>query len=134
MKAKAAREVDTLRLLRAAIQRREVDERVELDDTAVVGVIEKLVKQGRESIAQFEKGGREDLAQKERAEIEIYQRYLPEALTEAEIASLVTAALAQTGATGIRDMGKVMAVLKPALAGRADMGAVSALLRARLGA
>jgi len=134
MKARATHEVDTLRLLRAAIQRREVDDRVELDDTGVTGVIEKLIKQGRESITQFDQAGRTELADKERAEIAVYQRYLPEALGEAEIAALIDAALAETGASSVRDMGKVMGVLKPKLAGRADMGAVSALVRARLGA
>jgi hypothetical protein len=110
-----------------------VDERIELDDTQVMAVLDKMAKQRRESIAQFEKAGRDDLIARETAELDIIQTYLPEPLTEAELQSLIDEALAQTGASTIRDMGKVMGVLKPRLQGRADMGAVSAMIKARLG-
>jgi uncharacterized protein YqeY len=132
MRAKDAARLSTIRLLLAAIKQREVDERVELADADVLGVIEKMVKQRRESITQFEAGKRADLAAIERAEVAVLQGYLPAPLTDAEIDALIAEAVATTGATGIAGMGKVMAAVKPKLAGRADMGAVSAKIKARL--
>lgn len=121
-----------IRLLTAAIKQREVDERIELDDAQVTAVIEKMVKQRRDSVAQYTEGGRPELAAAEQAEIEILADYLPEQLDEAEIAKLIDEAIAATGAEGMKDMGKVMGTLKPKLAGRADMGAVSAQIKAKL--
>jgi hypothetical protein len=122
-----------IRLINAAIKQREVDERTELDDTQVLAVLEKMVKQRRDSIAQYESAGREDLAEGERFELEVCQDYLPEALSEGEITALIDEAVAATGATSMRDMGKLMGVLKPKLQGRADMGEVSKRVKARLG-
>ncbi|QDW66577.1 GatB/YqeY domain-containing protein [Luteimonas granuli] len=121
-----------IRLVNAAIKQREVDERIELDDAQVLAVLEKMVKQRRDSVSQYEAASREDLAAIERAEIEVIQRYLPEKLGEAEVQAAIDAAIAETGATGPADMGKVMGVLKPRLAGQADMGQVSALLKKAL--
>lgn len=121
-----------IRLMVAAVKQREVDERVELTDTQVLETLDKMVKQRRESITQYEQGGRTDLADQERFEIGVIQQYLPEPLTEPEIDALVAAAIAETGAAGIRDMGKVMAVVKPKVQGRADVGAVSAKVKSRL--
>ncbi|MBW8904619.1 MAG: GatB/YqeY domain-containing protein [Betaproteobacteria bacterium] len=132
MRAKDAARLSTLRLLSAAIKQREVDERIELDDDAVVGVIEKMIKQRRESIAQFEKGARQDLADAEKAEVQVLSAYLPAQMSDAEIQREVEAAIAASGASGAKDMGKVMAALKGKLAGKADMGKVSALVKARL--
>ncbi len=132
MRDKAAARLSTIRLLLAAIKQREIDERVVLDDSQVLTVIEKLVKQRRESIVQFEKGNRADLVAQEQSELELLMTYLPAQMSEAEIASLIAAALAQTGAQGPADMGKVMTLLKPQLAGRADMGKVSALIKSKL--
>ncbi len=132
MRAKDAARLSTVRLLLAAIKQREVDERIELTDADVLGVIEKMVKQRRESIAQFEAGQRPDLAAIERAEVAVLQGYLPAPLTDAEIDALIAEAIGATGATGIAGMGKVMAAVKPKLAGRADMGVVSAKIKARL--
>ena len=126
--------LSTLRMLSAAIQRREVDERIQLDDTQVLVVIEKLVKQGREAIEQYNNGGRRDLADKESAEIAIFQAYLPQPLTEAEIDRLIGEAITASGASSVRDMGKVMGVLKPRLQGRADMGQVGSKVKTKLGA
>ncbi len=123
---------DTIRLLTAALKQREVDERTTLTDTDVLVVIEKMIKQRRDSISQFEQGGREDLAAKERQELLLLQAYMPQAMDEDEVAAAVTAAVAETGASGPADMGKVMALLKPKLAGRADMGKVSAAVKAHL--
>ena len=134
MRDKNESRLGTLRMLSAAIQRREVDERVQLDDTQVIVVIEKLVKQGRESIEQYVKGGRQELADKESAEIAVFQAYLPQQLSEAEIDQFVAEAIAATGAGSIKDMGKVMGVLKPKLLGRADMGQVGAKVKQKLGA
>ena len=134
MRDKNESRVTTLRMLSAAIQRREVDERIQLDDTQVMAVIEKLVKQGRESIEQYMKGGRQELADKESGEIAIFQAYLPQQLSEAEIDKLVAEAIAATGASSVKDMGKVMGVLKPKLQGRADMGQVGGKIKAKLGA
>ena len=126
--------LSTLRMLSAAIQRREVDERIQLDDTQVLVVIEKLVKQGREAIEQYNNGGRRDLADKESAEIAIFQAYLPQPFTEAEIDRLIGEAITASGASSVRDMGKVMGVLKPQLQGRADMGQVGSKVKTKLGA
>ncbi len=134
MRDKNASRLTTLRMLSAAIQRREVDERIQLDDTQVIVVIEKLVKQGRESIEQYVKGGRQELADKESTEIAVFQAYLPQQLTEAEIDKLVAEAIAATGAVSVKDIGKVMGILKPKLQGRADMGQVGSKVKARLGA
>lgn len=123
---------EALRMLRAAIQRREVDDRTELDDAQVLAVVEKLVKQGRDSISQFEQGGREDLAEKERQDVAVLSEYLPEQLSDDEIDAEISKAVESTGASSMKDMGKVMGVLKPALQGRADMGAVSAKIKALL--
>jgi len=121
-----------IRMLQAAIKQREVDERITLDDTQVMAVLEKMIKQRREAIAQFEAGGRADLAAKEAAEITLLQTYLPEPLSAAELEALVAAAIAETGATTVKDMGKVMGLVKGRAAGRADMGAVRALIKAKL--
>jgi uncharacterized protein YqeY len=132
MRDKAAARLSTIRLLLAAIKQREIDERVVLDDTQVLTVIEKLVKQRRESIVQFEKGKRADLVAIEQTELDLLMTYLPTQMSEAEITPLIAAALAQSGAQGPADMGKVMAILKPQLVGRADMGKVSALIKSKL--
>ncbi len=122
-----------LRLIHAAIKQREVDERIDLDDTQVIAVLDKMLKQRKESLGLFEKAGRDDLAQQESFEIGVIRDYLPEPASEAEIAALVDTALAETGAASLKDMGKVMGFLKPKLQGRADMGAVSAAIKAKLG-
>jgi uncharacterized protein len=122
----------TVRMLLAAIKQREVDERISLDDSQVLAVLEKMVKQRKESIVQFEAGARADLVAKEAAEIKLLQEYLPAQLTADEIEALISAAIARTGAASIKDMGKVMGVLKPELAGRADMGTVSARIKQKL--
>ena len=132
MRAKDSARLSTIRMLLAAIKQREVDERIELTDADVLGVIEKMLKQRRDSIAQFEAGKREDLAAIERAELAVLQAYLPQQLTAAEIDTLIAEAIAATGAAGLAGMGKVMAALKPKLAGRADIGTVSARIKARL--
>jgi uncharacterized protein YqeY len=126
--------LSTLRMLSAAIQRREVDERIQLDDAQVLVVIEKLVKQGREAIEQYVKGGRPELAAKESGEIAIWQAYLPQQLSEAEIDKLIAEAVAATGASSVKDMGRLMGVLKPQLQGRADMGQVGSKVKTKLGA
>ena len=123
---------DTIRLLTAALKQREVDERKTLTDADVLAVIEKMIKQRRDSISQFEQGGRQDLADKEKQELTLLQTYMPQAMGEEELAAAIAAAVSETGAAGPADMGKVMAVLKPKLAGRADMGKVSAAVKARL--
>ena len=133
MKAKDTARLSAIRLLLAAIKQKEVDERVTLGDADVLSVIEKMIKQRRESIAQYEKGGRGDLAAVEQAELEILSAYLPAQLTSDEVDAAIAAAVAETGASGVKDMGKVMGVLKGRLAGRTDMGALSARLKARLG-
>lgn len=121
-----------IRMLQAAIKQREVDERISLDNTQVMAVLEKMIKQRREAIAQFEAGGRADLAAKEATEIALLQTYLPEPLSAAELEALVAAAIAETGATTIKDMGKVMGLVKGRAAGRADMGAVGTLIKSKL--
>jgi len=133
MRAKDAPRLSAVRLLLAALKQKEVDERKDLADADVLAVIEKMVKQRRESIAQYEKAARADLAAQEQFEIGVLQGYLPQQMSAAEVEQAVTRALAETGAASVKDMGKVMALLKPQLAGRADVGKVSALVRARLG-
>lgn len=123
-----------IRLIQAAIKQREVDERIELNDAQVLAVLEKMVKQRRESITQFQAGNRQDLADQETAELAILTTYMPEPLADAELDALIEQALTDTGAASIRDMGKVMAQLKEKIAGRADMSAVSAKIKARLSA
>jgi uncharacterized protein YqeY len=132
MKAKEAAKLSAIRLLTAAIKQKEVDERIELDDTAVAAVIEKLVKQRKDSVTQYEAANRQDLADVEKAEIEILSAYLPEKMSSEEVAAAVAAAVVQTGAKGPADMGKLMGVLKPQLAGKADMAEVSKLVKAAL--
>jgi hypothetical protein len=132
MRARETERLGTIRLLLAAIKQREVDERITLDDTAVTTVIDKMIKQRKDSIGQFEAAGRTDLADKEKAELVILIAYMPAQMSDAEIAAEVQGAVAQTGAAGPQDMGKVMGVLKPKLAGRADMTAVSAQVKAAL--
>ena len=132
MRAKDAARLSTIRLLLAAIKQREVDERIELVDADVLSIIDKMIKQRRDSIAQFSAGRREDLADKERAEVGVLEGYLPARLAESEIDTMIDEAITATGASGLGGMGKVMAALKPRLAGRADMGAVSARIKAKL--
>ncbi|WP_434026488.1 GatB/YqeY domain-containing protein [[Pseudomonas] boreopolis] len=132
MKAGDKQTLGVIRLINAAIKQREVDERIELDDAAVVAVLDKMVKQRKDSVSQYEGAGREDLAAIERDEIVVIERYLPAKLGEAEIAAAIQAAIAQTGATGPADMGKLMGALKPKLAGQADMGLVSRLVKQAL--
>ena len=133
MRAKDAARLAAVRLLLAAIKQKEVDERIELADADVLGVIEKMVKQRRESIAQYEKASRRDLADQENYEIGVLQAYLPRQMSDAEIAQAVTAAIAEAGAASVKEMGKVMALLRPRVAGQADMGKVSTLVKAKLG-
>jgi uncharacterized protein YqeY len=133
LRAKDAPRLSAIRLLMAAIKQREVDERIELDDAAVVGVVEKLLKQRKDAASQYEAAGRLELAAGERFEIEVLTAYMPAGLSAEEIAEAIEQAVGTSGATGPADMGKVMAILKPALAGRADMAQVSAQVRARLG-
>jgi len=132
MKAGEKDRLAVIRLINAAIKQREVDERIELDDTAVLAVLEKMVKQRKDSVSQFEAANREDLAAIERAELAVIDTYLPAKLGEAEILAAIDAAVAETGASGPADMGKLMGVLKPRLAGQADMGLVSALIKKKL--
>jgi hypothetical protein len=132
MRAKDSARLSTVRLLLAAMKQKEVDERIELGDAEVVAILEKMVKQRRESIAQFEKAGRQDLVDKEKAEIDVLSAYLPQKLGEAEIQKEINSVISETGASGAKDMGKVMAALKARLAGRADMSAVSALVKSKL--
>jgi uncharacterized protein YqeY len=132
MRAKDAPRLAAIRLLLAAMKQKEVDERVELTDTDVISIIDKMVKQRRDSIVQYEAGRRQDLADAEKFEITVLQAYMPQALSEAEIATAIAVAVQSTGANAMSDMGKVMAVLKPQLAGRADMGKVSALVKSKL--
>ena len=132
MRAKESGRLATIRLLTAAIKQKEVDERIEVNDDQVLGVIEKMIKQRKDSITQFEAGGRQDLADIEKAELVVLAAYMPAALSEAEVQAEVAAAIAAVGAAGPQDMGKVMGVLKPKLAGRADMTAVSSMVKAAL--
>ncbi len=131
-RAKETARLGTIRLLLAAIKQKEVDERAELDDAAVSGIVEKLIKQRKDSISQFQAAGRDDLVAAEQAELAVLQAYLPEQLSAAEVEAAVAAAIAESGATSPKDMGKVMGLLKSRLVGRADMGQVSALIKTRL--
>ena len=132
MRAHEAARLSTIRMLLAAMKQREVDERIELTDADVLSIIDKMIKQRRDSVTQFEAGKREDLAAAERAEIVVLQGYMPAQLSDAEVDAMIAEAIGATGASGMAGMGKVMAALKPKLAGRADMGAVSAKIKARL--
>jgi len=132
MRAKETARLGAIRLLLAALKQREVDERIELTDADVIAIIEKMLKQRRDSIAQYEAAGRQELADVEKFEIGVLQTYMPQALSDEEIATAVAEAIAATAAAGPQDMGKVMGLLKPKLAGRADMGKVSGLIKARL--
>ncbi|MCX7053250.1 MAG: GatB/YqeY domain-containing protein [Proteobacteria bacterium] len=134
MRAGEKERLGTIRMLQAAIKQREVDERIALDDAQVLSVIEKMLKQRKESIVQFELGGRADLAAREQAEIELLTVYLPAQLADAEVDALIKEAIAFTGAASMKDMGKVMAIVKAKAAGRTDMGAVSARIKAALSA
>ena len=132
MRAKDAERLGTIRLLTAAMKQKEVDERVELDDAAVVAIVDKLLKQRKDSIEAFEKANRQDLADKEKAEVEVLQAYLPARMSADEVAAAVKAIVAEVGAKGPGDMGKVMGAVKARLAGKADMGQVSAAVKAAL--
>jgi len=132
MRAKDTPRLSAVRLLLAAIKQREVDERIQLSDADVVAVIDKMLKQRRDSIGQYEAGQRQDLADAEKFEVEVLQAYMPQALSEAEIEAAVAKAIADTGAKGPQDMGKIMTALRPVLAGRAEMAKVSVLVKARL--
>ena len=134
MRAKETARLSTIRLLLAAIKQREVDERIELDDAQVLSVIEKMIKQRRESIAQYEKAARQDLADAEKAEIQVLSGYMPAQMSDADVEKAVQSAITESGASGVKDMGKVMAALKAKLAGKADMGRVSGLVKAKLSA
>ncbi|HEL2980387.1 TPA: GatB/YqeY domain-containing protein [Stenotrophomonas maltophilia] len=132
MKAGEKHKLGVIRLINAAIKQREVDERIELDDTAVIAVLDKMVKQRKDSVSQYEAAKREDLAEIERAEIVVIEAYLPAKMGEAEIVAAIQAAIAETGATSPADIGKLMGALKPKLAGQADMGLVSKLVKQQL--
>ena len=134
MRAKDSARLGAIRLLQAAIKQREVDERVELDDTQVIEVIEKMLKQRRDSIAQYQAANRQDLVDVEEYEAGVLQAYLPQPLSEAEVNALLDKVVAETGASGMKDMGKVMAAVKPLVVGRADMGKISGLIKTRLNA
>jgi len=134
MKAKEKGRLNVIRMILAAIKQVEVDERIELDDARIIVVLDKMLKQRRESIKQFNEAGRTDLSDIEEAEVLVIQGYLPKALTEEEINSMVAKAIADTDASSIKDMGKVMGVLKPQMLGRADMSVVSAVIKAKLAA
>jgi uncharacterized protein YqeY len=133
MRARDRERLDALRLISASIKQKEVDERIDLDDAAVIGVLEKMIKQRRDSIEYYQKAGRDELAAREAYEIEVIQAYMPAAMDEAELEALIDAALNQTGASSMKEMGKVMGALKAKVQGRADMGAVSAKVKTRLG-
>lgn len=132
MKARETERLSAIRLLMAAMKQKEVDERIELDDAAITAIVDKMLKQRRDSISQYEAAQRQELADKEKAEILVLQAYLPQQLTDAEIDTMIEGAIISTGAAGMQDMGKVMGLLKPHMAGRADMGAVSARIKAKL--
>jgi hypothetical protein len=133
MRAKDSARLSAIRLLLAAMKQREVDERIELDDTQVIEIIEKMLKQRRDSISQYEAAKRQDLVDVEKFEVQVLTGYLPQALTEAEINAIIEKVIADTGAAGIKDMGKVMGLVKPQIIGRADMGKVSGQIKTRLG-
>ena len=132
MRAREAERLGAIRMLLAAIKQKEVDERIVVDDAQVASIVDRLIKQRRDSIAQFEQAGRTDLADREKAEVAVLSAYLPAQASEAEVAAAVEAAIAETGAAGPQDMGKVMGVLKPRLAGKADLSRVSGIVRGRL--
>jgi len=132
MRAKDAPRLSAVRLILAAIKQKEVDERVELGDADVVAIVEKMIKQRRESIAQFEKAARADLVEAEKFELGVLSAYLPQQMSDSEVETALAAAISESGATSVKDMGKVMALLRPRLAGRADMGKVSGLVKNRL--
>lgn len=132
MRTGNAKQRDTIRLLQAAIKQREVDERITLDDSAVISVIEKMLKQRKDSITQYEAAQRLDLVNSEKEEVSILSAYMPQALSDSEIENLIAEAISETNAAGMQDMGKVMNILKPKLAGRADMAKVSALIKTRI--
>lgn len=132
MKARETERLGAIRLLLSEVKRREVDERITLDDAGVISVVEKMIKQRKDSISQYEKAARQDLADKEKFEIGVLEAYLPQQLSQAEIEAIVAEAVATSGAKTAADMGKIMAILKPKLAGRADMGKVSGLVKAKL--
>jgi uncharacterized protein len=132
MKAREQEKLNALRLMLAAVKQREVDERIMLDDAGVISVVEKMIKQRKDSIAQYEKAARQDLADKEKYEIGVLEGFLPQQLSQAEVDAIVAEAIESTGAKSAADMGKVMGVVKPKLAGRADMGKVSGLVKAKL--
>ncbi|MES9950031.1 MAG: GatB/YqeY domain-containing protein [Candidatus Thiodiazotropha sp.] len=132
MKAKEKSRLGTLRLITAAIKQREVDERTELDDIQVLAILEKMIKQRRDSIKQYESAGRQELAEQEKSEIAIIETYMPAGLSDDEISAMVDNAIVETNASGMRDMGKVMGLLKPQMQGRADMGKVSGLVKQKL--
>ena len=132
MRARETARLGAIRLLLAAIKQKEIDERIQLDDSAVVTVIEKMLKQRRDSISQFQAAARQDLVDIESFEVSVLNTYMPQALTSAEVEAIVVAAIAESGAHGMQEMGKVMAAVKPKLAGRADMAQVSALIKAKL--
>jgi len=132
MKAREADKLAALRLMLSAVKQREVDERITLDDAGVISVVEKMIKQRKDSIAQYEKAARQDLADREKYEISVIEGYLPKQLSQAEVDAVIAEAIASTGAKSAADMGKVMGVVKPKLAGRADMGKVSGLVKAKL--
>ena len=134
MRARDTARLGAIRLLLAAIKQKEVDTRVEQDDAAIVTVIEKMIKQRRDSISQFQAAHRQDLVDAESFELEVLSAYMPQALSAAEVETLVAAAVSESGAKGMQEMGKVMAIVKPRIAGRADMGQVSALIKAKLSA
>ena len=133
MRAKEVARLGTIRLLLSAMKQREVDERIELSDEQVVAIIEKMLKQRRDSISQYEAAKRQDLADAEKFEVSVLQGYMPQPLSDGEIDAMLCAAVASSGAAGVKDMGKVMAIVKPQMAGRADMGKVSALIKSKLG-
>ena len=132
MREKDTTRLNAIRLLRAALQRRELDDRTTLDDDGVVAIVQKMIKQSRDSIAQFKRGGRDDLILNETTLVQVLERYLPEQINEAVLIDLVIKAIADTGADNMRDIGKVMAKLKPAIQGRADLGQVSAIVKQKL--
>lgn len=133
MKSRETDRLAAIRLILAALKQKEVDERIELSDTDVVTIIEKMLKQRRDSISQFESAGRNDLADKEKFEVSILQAYMPQPLTDEEVATIVASAVTESGASSVKDMGKVMGLVKSKVAGRADMGKVSALIKTKLG-
>ena len=132
MRSKDKERLGTLRLITAAIKQKEVDERIEMDDAAVIAVLEKMVKQRKDSISQYGQAGRDDLVAKEQTELDLIQTYLPEQLSDAEIETVVNKAIADTGASDMKDMGKVMAAVKPQVQGKADMGLVSKIIKTKL--